>query len=40
MLSHPVFSACPPIHGGLTDQTTDTYVKRLGTEKRYVRDIY
>ncbi|HET9171748.1 MAG TPA: bifunctional nitrate reductase/sulfite reductase flavoprotein subunit alpha [Actinospica sp.] len=27
-------------HGGLTEQATDTYVKRLSTEKRYVRDIY
>jgi len=27
-------------HGGLTKQATDTYVKRLTTEKRYVRDIY
>nr|WP_307844904.1 hypothetical protein [Actinospica acidithermotolerans] len=27
-------------HGGLTAQATDTYVKRLVTEKRYVRDVY
>ncbi|MCD0449060.1 bifunctional nitrate reductase/sulfite reductase flavoprotein subunit alpha [Actinocorallia sp. API 0066] len=27
-------------HGGLTDHATDAYVKRLSTEKRYVRDIY
>ena len=27
-------------HGGLTEQATDTYVKRLAADKRYVRDIY
>ncbi|WP_326635703.1 bifunctional nitrate reductase/sulfite reductase flavoprotein subunit alpha [Streptosporangium sp. NBC_01755] len=27
-------------HGDLTEQAADTYVKRLSTDKRYVRDIY
>jgi NADPH-dependent sulfite reductase flavoprotein alpha-component len=27
-------------HGGLSKQAADAYVKRLATEKRYVRDIY
>ncbi|WP_371480615.1 molybdopterin-dependent oxidoreductase [Kitasatospora sp. NBC_00315] len=27
-------------YGGLTDEEADAYVKQLGTEKRYVRDVY
>jgi hypothetical protein len=30
----------PPQHGHLTPEKADTYVKKLATDKRYVRDVY